>query len=531
MTIKVNPSNSFSSKDVATDDIGGTHYPVYKTAFGETGSVTRVSSVNPLPVDTQLSRTAFGELSVVNYTPVVQIHFPYNINTEIVEERSNNGSASISLNRLKLSTGAGANQSSQVLSRIPIKYNPGQGGLIRFTALFTTGVANSTQLVGVGDSGDGYFFGFNGAAFGVLRRQGGTPEVRKLTVTTKSTTAENITITLDSVAVTDVTVTDATSGDVTTTAADITAHDFSNVGRGWVSHHEGDEVYFTSYDASSKTGTYSLSSASTAAGTFAQALAGGAPTDTWTAQTAWNEDKMDGTGVSGMTLDITKGNVYQIQYQWLGFGQIRFYVEHDTDGEFELVHTIDYANANTIPSVDNPTLPLCLLVENISNTSDIVIHSSSLAGFVEGEQNGAHISKGASVEFSGIGTTETPLLTIHTKRIYQGKLNRVRLKIAFASISVDGTKPSTIRFKTNGVLTGASYSDVDTANSITEKDTSATAISGGEEQLAIGMSKSDSNIISPPFFFLNPGESLTVTGEASTSTIDGVVSFNWEEIF
>ena len=56
-----------------------------------------------------------------------------------------------------LSTGAAANSSAQILSKEPIKYNPGQGGLVRFTGIFTIGVANSTQLIGIGDSGDGYF--------------------------------------------------------------------------------------------------------------------------------------------------------------------------------------------------------------------------------------------------------------------------------------------------------------------------------------------------------------------------------------
>ena len=141
--------------------------------------------------------TAFAELSVSEASPIVQIHFPYNINSEIVETQNNGGTVTVVNNKAHISTGAAANQSAALLTITPVKYNPGQGGMIRFTSLYTTGVANSTQWVGIGNSTDGYFFGYNGTDFGILRRQGGLPEVRRLQITTASNTAENITITLD----------------------------------------------------------------------------------------------------------------------------------------------------------------------------------------------------------------------------------------------------------------------------------------------------------------------------------------------
>jgi hypothetical protein len=77
-------------------------------------------------------------------------------------------------------------------------------------------------------------------------------------------------------------------------------------------------VCFTSWNDTPRTGTYSLSSATTAVGSFAQTIAGVNPTDVWTAQTAWNgADIFDGNGLTSVTLDPTKGNVYQIAYQWL----------------------------------------------------------------------------------------------------------------------------------------------------------------------------------------------------------------------
>ncbi len=479
--------------------------------------------------------TAFSEVAVAEPTPIAQIQFPYNINPGLVIAQDHaSGTVTQANNLAVISTGAAANSSGVMLSRVPLRYNPGQGGLVRFTSLFTAGVANSTQYGGVGDPSDGYFFGYNGTAFGIMRRSGGQVEIRTLTVTTKSTTAENITITLDGDSSGDVVaVTDATATDATTTANEIAAHDYSSVGDGWDANAVGDTVIFISHSAGSKSGSYTLSGATTAVGSFASTIVGVSNTEVVVAQSSWSEDVMDGTGTSGITLDQTKGNVYQIRYQWLGFGMISFWIENPANGRMVLVHRIEYANAETATSVNNPTLPLYAASHNTSNTSDVVMKVGSMSAFVEGKTNGGLIRHGTAVTYTGIGTTETPLFTLRTNEVHAGTVNRVRLRMQFATISVEAAVASTIRVKINGVLTGASFSDIETGVSVAQVDTSATSISGGREQLAVGMAKSDSEILNltAAMFLLNPGDTLTVTGQATASTVAGVASFNWEELF
>ncbi len=48
--IDVNPGETSNRQTVATDDIGGIHYPIYKHAYGASDSVTLVDGSNPLPV-------------------------------------------------------------------------------------------------------------------------------------------------------------------------------------------------------------------------------------------------------------------------------------------------------------------------------------------------------------------------------------------------------------------------------------------------------------------------------------------------
>ena len=478
-------------------------------------------------------KTAFGEALSAELTPIVQIHSAYNVNTRIMEARDNKGSSSIANNMFKVSTGAVANQSSALLSRIAVKYNAGQGGLWRGTGVFTAGAANSSQYIGIGTSSEGYFFGYNGTAFGILRRQGGSPEIRTLTVTAGATTAENITITLDGDAEATVAVTN--TGDTTLTANEIADHDYSNVGQGWKAHAMGANVVFESYNAASQAGAYTLAGTAPVAGTFAQSVAGVAPTETIVAQTSWNEDKAAGAQTLP-SLTFTNGNVFEIRYQWLGFGAIEFYIENPSTGRFILVHRIEFANANTNPSLDNPTLPTCMAVKNTSNTSDIVLQSASMMGAIEGKDLEEGILNNITAEDTGTGTNETPIFSIHNHTIYQSKINRVRIELTVFSASIDSTtanKPSTIRARLNPTLTGASFSAVDANTSVVRTDTSATAVTGGDVVFSQIITEGAAPVIDFTKIIekLNPGDTITVSLESSSGNVDSVISMNWLELF
>lgn len=475
--------------------------------------------------------TAFGELAAAEVTPQVQIGFPYNLNEQIIETRDNGGSSTVSGGLASMSTGAGANQSATILSKTPVKYNHGQGGLFRGTAIFTTGVANSTQQIGIGDSFDGYFFGYEGATFGIKRLDSGKPEVRTLTVTTGSSTAENITITLDDDALATVAVTN--TGDVTLTANEIAAADYSTTGSGWFTEAVGDTVIFVSWNDGAKSGAYTLSSASTAVGTFAQDLAGVTTTSTAVAQTAWNVDTMDGSGPSGITLDPTKGNVYQIRYQWLGFGMMTFGIQDSDVGAFQTVHQIKYANSNTIPSVQNPTLPICVQAKNTSNTSDMVIKTASLAGFTEGRDEELGVMTGASAQNTGVTSTEIPILSVRSKVVFQSVLNRSKIKILTGTVSTDATKTISIRVLINPTLTGSSWADLSTNTSVVQIDTTATACAGGTEVFVFNMGKTDTQIVdvSGLGMYLLPGSHMTITAAAVSGTgHDVTIATNWREL-
>lgn len=480
-------------------------------------------------------RTAFGELSVANNHPRIQIHFPYNLNTDLVDVRENaSGTATQADSMAVIQTGAAANSSTQLLSKRPLTYAPGQGAIARFTTLYTTGVSNSSQIHGVGDIGDGFFFGFNGSAFSILRKSGGRAEIQTLTISVGAVTATgNITINVDSTAVVVAVVSGDTAREV---AVKIAATDFDDTGLGWGASVNNSTVIFRARSDSDKTGTFSLVDTGTTGvvGTFAETVTGVSTTFTWVAQTSWNRDTFDGSGASGLTLDPTKGNVYEISYQWLGFGEIEFSIEDPTTGLFVLVHVIEYANANIVPSIQNPDLPIKMAVTNDSNTSNLTMKSASWGGFTQGVIAPRGPIRAASGSSTVVSTTQLPLLTIKNVLVYQSVENRNRVTPIVLSVSSDGTKPLRIDIVKDVVLTGpVSFSAPFGSVSTVETDTGATGFSGGVDVLSIQLGKTDSELLSLAELDveLAPGETITISAIASSgSGQEAEVSIAWRDL-
>jgi hypothetical protein len=68
--------------------------------------------------------------------------------------------------------------------------------------------------------------------------------------------------------------------------------------------------------------------------------------DTRTAQSSWNIDRMDGTGSSQFNVDLTKMQMFYIDFTWYGAGAIRFGFKNNR-GEVIYCHRIPNNNLNT----------------------------------------------------------------------------------------------------------------------------------------------------------------------------------------
>jgi len=93
----------------------------------------------------------------------------------------------------------------------------------------------------------------------------------------------------------------------------------------------------------------------------------GSMVETKVAQSAWNYDKMDGTGPSKMTLDITKAQILWMDIEWLGLGTVR--MGFVIDGKFILCQQFHHANLITSTYITTASLPLRYEIENTGTTA------------------------------------------------------------------------------------------------------------------------------------------------------------------
>lgn len=401
----------------------------FKTVKGSASNAINVS------LDDGIGQSAFGELSVVNMTPVVQELFTYNINSRIWDTTvANTGTITVSNFMSNVASGTTASSTANLQSQHRVKYRPGEGVMGRFTGIFTAGVAGTTQLIGIGDADNGFFFGYNGTTFGIMHRNS----------------------------------------------------------------------------------------------------ASGTKVETWTAQASWNGDIASGTDVLPL-LDQTKGNVYQIKFQYLGFGVIYFYIENPADGKFILVHTIRYSNTSTVPSLSNSSLPFNTYVSNGSTTSNIVIKSASVLLGVEGQEKRLGLKNAYTRELTGIGDTSTAVFTLRNMTTYNSLTNTSKVFLTMlniAAIQNASARAAVVSLVLNATLGGSpSYTDIDTNESIIEYDTSGTTVSGGETLISLVVRANESvNVkLHDMDIHIHPEDTLTLAASTATGTVDIFGSLLWLE--
>lgn len=419
---------------------------------GQGQPVLRTGSFGPA------QRSAFGEPYAIPITPILQLDALYGLpSTEFETFIASSGTATTERDMFKVSTGTSVGGYGVIRSRRLARYRPGQGMMARFTASFTTPVAGTTQRAGFFAQEQALQIGFDGTRFGILRQNDGKAELRVLTLSAGASGAgETATITLNGTSYTVA----LTNSSIEQNAAEIAA-----AGRtGYVLDQEDNKVYFFATSNGPQTGTFSFSSTGSAAGTFSQQQAGVADTNNWIYQEDFNIDKLDGTGSSGITIDFTKLNIYQISFRWLGAGEMRFSVENPDTGDMMFFHHIHYSNRNTDVSLDNPSFRLGYVAANLSASTipDLVVRGGSMAAFNEGVVEDVAYPSAVSSSKSSLGSnTWHHLLTIRNPLVFKNKVNLrnvilERISMAFqgndpleVALILDGT-PSTILFY-NGV--------------------------------------------------------------------------------
>lgn len=514
-----------------------------ETPLPVTGTITTGDSglpeADPLPVFQPVSQGAFGDQIVANLSQEISLMFNYHVDSDVLSTLTQSSASVTTANsKMILATGGVMGSLAVVKSKDYLRYRPGYGGLARFTLGVTTGYTGTEQTAGVGNEEDGFFFSYRdhdesgNPDMCIVRRSFGAREIRYLTITNGSSSAANTTITLNSVAVT-VAVSN-NSNAVNQTATNI-ANNFTSTD--WTASAHGNIVVFRAVHAGVKSGTYSFSAGTSGittspSGELTQKVAGVNKNEEVISSANWNYDKADGTGTLP-DLDWSKGNVYQIKYQWLGYGMIQFYIEDPTLGRFIRVHAIEYANTSTIPTVGNPTFPFYFHASNSNSVQNISMFTSSCGGFVErntGRSTGGN-QKTYTVSDS-CGDSGTLIATLFNPNNFKSKNSRVQVSIS--DISASAASPVTFRFYRNAALTGtASWTSIGT-NSCMYYDEGSTSFSGGDLACAIRVEhQSNNNLtardISDGILTLHPGDTLSIVATSDSGTVKVGCSINWVE--
>lgn len=202
----------------------------------------------------------------------------------------------------------------------------------------------------------------------------------------------------------------------------------------------------------------------------------GTAVDTRVAQADWNGDKLNGTGDSGLTIDITKAQIFWQDFEWLGVGSVR--TGFIIDGQTIICHT--FQNANTLDRVYMTTaiLPVRYEIHNTGTTAtagslrQICSTVISEGGY---EKRVATDVVRMTTANTNIGVNFVPLMSI---RLASGRTGAVVIPDGY---SVLPTSTSSVTFEVamikNPTLTGASWAASPSAN--VEQDLSATALTGG----------------------------------------------------
>jgi hypothetical protein len=269
----------------------------------------------------------------------------------------------------------------------------------------------------------------------------------------------------------------------------------------------------------------------------------GSVSETRVSQANWNMDKLDGTGPSLKTLDITKAQIMWMDIEWLGLGTVR--MGFIIDGQIIHCHSFHHANRISTTYITTASLPLRYEIKNTGTTSgsstlkQVCSTVISEGGYeLRGRQNaiGTVITAPKALATAG---TFYPVASI---RLKSTRLDSIVIPTAASFLGQGNGINFNWRLITDATITTGAWTSAG-ADSSVEYTISGTAISGGRV-LASGYINS-SNQGSPALDILKeslfqfqlernsltstPGTfTLAVTADTNTQTCFG--SIDWEEI-
>jgi hypothetical protein len=260
----------------------------------------------------------------------------------------------------------------------------------------------------------------------------------------------------------------------------------------------------------------------------------GSVVDTKVAQSAWNIDKFDGTGPSGITIDFSKHQAYFIQYAFQGFADITygFYL----NGQVVYCHRETTANVLSLPFMKTAHLPCRVEITNTgTSASNTTISYNSFCVKNEGEdsETEGQVRSYSSGPLKTVGTAVTPVISVRLAAGFQKAI----ADILSTNIHVQTTDEVIWTVWLNPTLTGSTFA---INASYTQLDTAATAMTGGTELISGVLSQNNNSAsVSQDLLKLvnsllgvsiaGTSQVITLAGRSRIGTADVLSTLVWRE--
>jgi hypothetical protein len=276
-----------------------------------------------------------------------------------------------------------------------------------------------------------------------------------------------------------------------------------------------------------------------------RSLVTGSITETIANQADWNIDKLDGTGPSGITLDITKAQILWMDIEWLGLGTVR--LGFVIDGLFIHCHSFHHANRIASTYITTASLPLRYEIENLDDTASVSTLKQvcstviSEGGYeLRGRQGaiGTPISTPRDLTATGVAY---PVVSLRLKTS-PDRLDAIVIPTAASVLGVGNNAFFAWTLQSNATTSGGTWTSAGSDSSV-EYNLSGVSSSGGRT-LAKGYISSTTqstnaiDILKAALFqfqlqrngFTNAPEEFSLLVETKVAGDDVYASVDWEEI-
>lgn len=276
-----------------------------------------------------------------------------------------------------------------------------------------------------------------------------------------------------------------------------------------------------------------------------RSLSTGIVTETKVTKANWNVDKLDGTGPSTLTLDISKAQILWMDIEWLGLGSVR--MGFVIDGRFIPCHVFHHANLISSTYITTASLPLRYEIENTTGTASnstlkqVCSTVISEGGYeLRGVQQAVGIPIGTPYDLT-TASTYYPIISVRLKTS-PNRLDAIIILTALSIMGITNNANYNWRVIASGATTGGTWVSAGTDSSV-EYNITGTSFAGGRT-LASGFlnganqGSTPVDILKQALFafqlernsFTSTSYELTLVAAADTNGADIYASMDWEEI-